>query len=164
MSNYWNTPGVPHKGWTLVDVHDVRGNGQAEWETDYESCMMCGQAKIRFVHIVSHKDMDDYFRVGCDCAEKLTSDYINPGMREKELKSRAAKRDRLLDKEWKYSKKGNMYLKYDDHRLLIFMDEKAGKWKCAIDDRFGKKSFVTSYEAKKALVAGVFHLQDKAEW
>jgi hypothetical protein len=40
MGNYWNLPGVPHKGWTLVDVIDVREDGADEWEADYETCMM----------------------------------------------------------------------------------------------------------------------------
>ncbi len=40
MSNYWNISGVPHKGWNLIDVIDVREDGQSEDETDYEICMM----------------------------------------------------------------------------------------------------------------------------
>jgi hypothetical protein len=42
MSNYWKVAGVSHKGWQLIDVLDIRDEGQSEIETDYESCMMCG--------------------------------------------------------------------------------------------------------------------------
>ncbi len=90
--NYWNQPGIPHKGWVLEDVIDVRENGETEWETDYESCMMCGNEKIRFVHIVSHPEVDDDFRVGCICAEKMTGDYVNPKEKEKQLRNRANRR------------------------------------------------------------------------
>ena len=37
MANYWKQHGIPNKGWTLVDVIDVQEDGQAEWETDYET-------------------------------------------------------------------------------------------------------------------------------
>ncbi len=38
MPNYWNIPGVPHKGWSLDDIIDVRADGQSEWQTDYHPC------------------------------------------------------------------------------------------------------------------------------
>ena len=104
--NYWNTPGISHKGWSLLDVEDIREDGQAEWETDYETCMMCGNEKIRFVHIVVHPDIDDEFRVGCICASKMTNDYITPERRERELRSKASRRTTWSNKEWKTSKKG----------------------------------------------------------
>jgi hypothetical protein len=47
MSNYWKVAGVSHKGWKLIDVLDIRDEGQSEIETDYESCMMCGHKDIR---------------------------------------------------------------------------------------------------------------------
>jgi hypothetical protein len=37
MSNYWNIPGVPHKGWTLEYVYDIRDGGQSIDETEYET-------------------------------------------------------------------------------------------------------------------------------
>jgi hypothetical protein len=92
MANFWKQQGVPHKGWTLVDVIDVREDGQPEWETDYETCMMCGNEKIRYVHIVEHPEIEEEFRVGCTCAEKMTSDYLNPKRREKELRNKASRR------------------------------------------------------------------------
>ena len=99
MPYYWKIPGVPHKGWSLDDVIDIREDGQAKWETPYESCMMCGNEKIRFVHIVSHPEVDEDFRVGCVCAEKMTGDYINPERREKDLRNRASRRSNWMGKQ-----------------------------------------------------------------
>ena len=42
-------PDLPYKDSNLIDVNEDR---QSEDETDYETCMMCGNEKIRFVHIV----------------------------------------------------------------------------------------------------------------
>src|SRR5437868_6246740 len=78
MSNYWNIEGMPHKGWVLKDVFDVREDGQAVDETEYETCMMCNNERIRYVHVVTHPDVAEEFKVGCVCAEKMTNDYVNP--------------------------------------------------------------------------------------
>lgn len=54
MYNHWNLPDIPHKGWRLLDVIDIREDGQSVEDTEYETCMMCGNGRIRFVHIVEH--------------------------------------------------------------------------------------------------------------
>jgi hypothetical protein len=75
MSEYWNQKGIPHKGWSLIDVIDIREDGQSEAETDYETCMMCGNDKIRYVHIVENPEVVDSFKVGCVCSGKMTITY-----------------------------------------------------------------------------------------
>lgn len=30
MANYWKLEGIPHKGWTYVDIVDVREDGRSE--------------------------------------------------------------------------------------------------------------------------------------
>ncbi len=30
MANYWKLEGIPHKGWTYVDIIDVREDGRSE--------------------------------------------------------------------------------------------------------------------------------------
>jgi len=104
MANFWRQHGLPHKGCPLVDAIDVRENDQAEWETDYKTCMMCRNEKIRYVHIVEHAEVGEKFRVGCTCAEKMTSDYLRSHeRRERELRNRANRRTKLdkkrLEKE-----------------------------------------------------------------
>ncbi|HRB30890.1 MAG TPA: hypothetical protein PK872_05190 [Ferruginibacter sp.] len=164
MPNNWNIPGVPHRGWTLDDVIDIRGEGQAEWETNYESCMMCGNEKIRYVHIVSHAEVKEEFRVGCVCAEKMTNDYINPGAREKELRNRASRRSNWLNKNWKYSKHGNPYLKIDGKIIVIYKDKRTGKYKVSIDEIFGRKHFANLTDAKIAAFNGVEYLKENGQW
>lgn len=45
MLNYWKIQGVPHKGWRLLDVTDIREDGQSECDTEYECCMMMWSRK-----------------------------------------------------------------------------------------------------------------------
>lgn len=52
--NRWSSAGIPHKGWTCVDVIDLRANGEQPEDTDYATCQMCGNEKIRFVHVMQH--------------------------------------------------------------------------------------------------------------
>lgn len=62
--NRWDQPGVPHKGWHCVDVVDLRADGEPADETDYATCQMSGNEKIRYVHIMEHPDLDENFEVG----------------------------------------------------------------------------------------------------
>ena len=108
--NRWDTAGVPHKGWTCVDVVDLRADGEPADETDYATCQMCGNEKIRYVHIMKHLDLGEHFEVGFVCAEKMSDDYEGPRQREARLRNRAARRTRWLQRKWRVSAKGNSFL------------------------------------------------------
>lgn len=164
MPNYWRQQGVPHKGWTLVDVIDVRADGQPEWDTEYEICMMCGNEKIRYVHILQHQEVDQEFRVGCTCAEKMTNDYVNPERRENELRNKANRRISWRKKQWKKSKNGNHYLKVEDRILVIYKDKRTSKYNVKIADIFGNKSFDTLEQAKVAAFNGMEYLKECDKW
>jgi hypothetical protein len=164
MPNFWNIEGIPHKGWTLQDTYDVREDGQSEAETEYETCMMCNNERIRYVHVLTHKNVNKEFRVGRICAEKMTNDYVNPKRLEKELKSKAKKRIQWLKKDWNISQNGNYYLNYEQHHLLIYRDKKATKFKCKIGEVFGQKSFDTLEQAKSAIFTGINFLKEKEKW
>lgn len=102
--------GMPHKGWRCVGVHDLGdGVGSGE-EIDYAACEMCGNERIRFVHVMEHPDCDTQCEVGCICAEKLSDDYAGPKRRESAMKNRATRRARWLTRQWRVSAKGNRYL------------------------------------------------------
>ena len=148
----------------MENVIDVREDEQPESETDYESCMMCGNEKIRYVHVVSHPEVAEEYRVGCVCAERMTDDYTNPKEREKELRNRASRRSNWSKKEWRLSRNGNYYLRLEGNHLLIFQDEKSGKFKLKIGGKFGNKSFDSVGQAKKAAFDGVEYLKEKGEW
>jgi hypothetical protein len=164
MANYWKEPGIPHKGWILVDVIDVREEGQSEEETEYETCMMCGNERIRYVHLVEHKEVGDEFRVGCHCAEKMTNDYINPERREKELMNKANRRINWKNKEWKISKNDNHFLNINGHHLLIYKDKMTSKYKVKVGETFGKKTFDTLEKAKIAAFNGMEYFKNKGDW
>jgi hypothetical protein len=96
MSNKWNLPNIPHKGWVLENVIDIREDGKSAAETDYKICMMCNNERIRYVHILSHHAVEEKYEVGCVCAEKLTNDYVNPKRLEKLLKLKTSRRTNFL--------------------------------------------------------------------
>jgi hypothetical protein len=56
----WREPGVPHRGWSCVDVEDL---GQPD-----ATCGMCEVQVIRYVHTLEHPDYPEALHVGCVCA------------------------------------------------------------------------------------------------
>lgn len=164
MGNLWKQPGIPHKGWIQEDVIDIREDGQPEWDTPYETCMMCGNEKIRYVHILTHQEINEEFRVGCICAEKMTNDYVTPKRLENELQNRAKRLKTWKQKEWKRSQNGNLFLKYEGHHILIYRDKKTNLYKVKIDETFGNKTFKLIEEAKSAAFKGVEYFKEAGEW
>ncbi|MBO9616015.1 MAG: hypothetical protein J7619_25200 [Dyadobacter sp.] len=159
MSNYWSTAGIPHKGWEYETVIDLKEEGE-----DYETCMMCGKEEIRYVHIVSHDEVAETYRVGCVCAEKMTSDYVNPKERQRKLENRAKRKENWKYKEWKQSQKGNQYFKFEGHLLLIYTDKRSGKFRCKIDETFGSKSYNYVSEAKAGIFEKIEELKEQGNW
>lgn len=159
MSNYWSTAGIPHKGWEYETVIDLKEEGE-----DYETCMMCGKEEIRYVHIVSHDEVAETYRVGCVCAEKMTSDYVNPKEKQRKLENRAKRKENWKYKEWKQSQKGNQYFKFEGHLLLIYTDKRSGKFRCKIDETFGSKSYNYVSEAKAGIFEKIEELKEQGNW
>ena len=77
----YKLPGIPHRGWRLLDVIDLHDDEGLEYG-DYEDCQFCDHEQIRYVHLLGHSSYDGVARVGCICACKLTEDYVNPKLRE----------------------------------------------------------------------------------
>ena len=63
--NLWDVKGVPHSGWKCEGVIDVGDGASSSDEIDYEQCEMCGNEKIRYVHIMKHDNYFKELRVGC---------------------------------------------------------------------------------------------------
>jgi len=164
MTNFWNVPGVPHKGWTLVDVIDLAADGASYWNGEYETCMMCGKENIRYIHLVNHSNVSEEYRVGCICAEKMTDDYETPRRLETILRSRASRRSEWVNANWKVSKKGNTYLKKNGHVLTIFKDKKTNKFKCIVDDTFGTVLHPTIADAQMALFIKMEEMKENGTW
>ena len=148
--NKWDQKNIPHKGWSCQGVEDLGEEVFEGEEIEYESCEMCGQEKIRFVHIMEHNKYPDILRVGCICAEKMSNDYLYPKQRERKLKNRASRRKKWLTRKWRTSDKGNDYLNIKEHNIGVYKN-KYGKWGWWIDKEFSKQSYKNKNKAKLAL-------------
>lgn len=71
----WSQPGVPHKGWYLVDFEDL---GDVD-----ETCQMCEAMSIRYVHHMEHPEYPDVLGVGQVCASNMEEDYAAAQARER---------------------------------------------------------------------------------
>jgi hypothetical protein len=150
MAGRWDKPGIPHKGWRCTDVVDLRANGETEGDTNYANCEMCGNERIRFVHIMVHPEIPEEFNVGCICAEKMSGDKIGPRDRETKLRNRWIRRNRWLKRKWRTSAKGNSYLNIDGNNVGVHSNAR-GLWSFRINSDFSRQYFDTMDEAKIAL-------------
>jgi hypothetical protein len=142
----WSQAGVPHKGWRCVDVDD---RGEAN-----QICDMCESQPVRFVHHMEHDDYPDILKVGCVCAGHMEENLEGAQRRDKAMASRAGKRARWLQRQWRVSAKGNEWLRADGYRVVVY--RKGNQWAATIaaeDDDFvhhGRRTFPTSNEVKLA--------------
>jgi len=153
MSRLWDQPGIPHKGWRPINVEDLQET-QGECY-DPETCEMCGQESLRYVHTMRHNDYDD-LRVGCICAGHMANDKEGAREREKRVANLSKRRGKWLTRQWRRSRSGNEFLNVDGHNVAVFPDKfNTGKWKYKISDGedviWGPKKFNTINEAKLAL-------------
>src|SRR5665647_1546165 len=101
----WSQAGVPHRGWTCVDIEDLG--------RPLRSCEMCESQIIRHVHFMEHPDNPEVLEVGCICAGHMEGDLVAAERREAGMRSRAGKRSRWLSRKWRVSAKGNDWLTAD---------------------------------------------------
>lgn len=130
----WDNPGIPHKGWALVGCVDLGEDVYGDDEIEYETCEMCHNEKIRYVHILTHPNYPGEIRVGCDCACKMTEDYVTHPDDERRLRNRANRRRNFLKQEWYRSTKGNLVLNYKGKYITAV--EKHGRWSCVYRNRW----------------------------
>ncbi|MBL8812122.1 MAG: hypothetical protein JNM43_18305 [Planctomycetaceae bacterium] len=148
----WSQADVPHRGWHCVGVEDIRPDGQPEDETEYATCQMCGNERIRFVHMMEHPEFDRVVEAGCVCAEKMSGDYVNPRLQEGRLRKKASRKARWLRRKWRTSHKGNHYLNVDGMNLVVFPAKfKPGRWCFRVDGDFSRSTYASHDEAKLAL-------------
>ncbi len=163
--NLWNQPGVPKKGWTVLDVSDL---GE-ERETG-EVCKMCGQEDLRYVFSMMHPEYAS-LQVGCVCAEKMTEDYVTPQKKQNELKNTAARRRRALSRRafvrtnclrapWQKTGKGEVR-KISGYWVTVY--QRAEGWGAVIQKAHSKKTYATIEEARGALFDEVMRRIDNGE-
>ena len=151
MSNRWDRPGVPHKGWHLIRTDDI---GEAE-----HTCEMCGQVEIRYVHEIRHPAHHPLL-VGCVCAERLTGDVESPKAAERRLKNLARRRKKWVDEPWRVSRAGNEYRIV--HGISIGVNPSRfhlGRWNWRIGGTFSYDLYADATAAKGGLFDEVERLK-----
>lgn len=89
----WSVPGYPHRGWICIELVDLGTLG--------EICEMCDWQDIRYVHVMSHSDVDEVLRVGCICAGYMEGDYTRAEEREAAHRNLARRERTWLTKGWR---------------------------------------------------------------
>lgn len=154
----WSVSGVPHRGWTCVDIEDL-GEPQID-------CKMCESQTIRYVHHMEHPDYPNVLEVGCVCAGHMEGDVAASRAREASMKSRAAKRKRWTSRAWKVSAKGNPHITSDGFRITVY--PRGGGWACtlaALDNStvlHSRRNYKSQGEAKLAAFDRITRIQSKA--
>ena len=124
----WEREGIPHKGWKEIGIEDLGEDLEFGDDVEYEQCEMCGQEKIRYVHILQHSDFNGELRVGCVCAEHMTDDYINPQKSERELKNRLNRKKNFMRREWQERAQGKYVLRYKGENITIMKSKYGAGW------------------------------------
>lgn len=124
----WNKAGIPHKGWECIDVFDLADDTEAGEEILYEQCEMCGNEKIRYVHVMKHQDFPEELHVGCVCAEKMSGDYVNPRRCETALKNKSMRRRNFNAVRWRFNSAKNTYSKKYKGEYITIMEGRYGGW------------------------------------
>lgn len=157
----WSEPGVPHKGWTCVDMNDL-GEGRA-------ICEMCEIREIRYVHVMEHSEYPESLKVGCVCASNMEVDRKAAPLRERKLKNLKLRRRRWTTLSgWKSSIKGNSYIEKDGFHVVIY--ERRGGWSGRVrhlDSDWNvraRKVYRSESDAKIAAFDTIVWALDKQPW
>lgn len=111
---------IPHDGWEHIVVEDLGENIPPDEPIPYESCEICGNEQIRYVHILRHPDYEGEIRVGRICASRMIGDNVTPFQKENALRNRINRRERFLQKEWRYKPEtGNYTLRFKGKQITI---------------------------------------------
>lgn len=143
----WSQVGVPHRGWTCVDIEDL-GSPDA-------ICEMCERQEIRYVHFMEHPDYPEILKCGCVCAGHMEEDLEAARRRDDTMHS-AARRRRAWPsrKSWKTSPKGNLHISSDGYHITVF--RKGASWSAVISQpasgfkRFARRTYPTQVAAQLA--------------
>lgn len=123
----WDLIGIPHKGWECIGMYDLADDSSGG-EIEYEQCEMCGNEKIRYVHIMKHGNYPEELHVGCVCAEKMSDDYVNPRQNEGKLRRRASRKANFDRVEWKYNSQKQTYSKKYKGEYITIKQTRFGNW------------------------------------
>lgn len=140
--NHWNQKNIPHKGWINTAMDDL-GPG------NYTTCEMCGNERVRYVHVMRHAEYSGELMVGCLCAAKMENDYVGAKARDKGIRARSARRSNWLKRKWRVSKNGNDFLNYNGLNIGVF--GRGQRWKFWVNREVFQSVYPTKEAAKMAL-------------
>lgn len=145
----WSRAGVPHKGWTCVDVEVLGGPDL--------TCEMCESQSVRYVHHMQHPNHPDVLQVGCVCAGNMEGDVVAARSRESAMHSRVGKRRRWLSRRWKTSARGNPWIRADGYRVTIYRRDSGWAATVATDaDDAGVQHSRRTYGSQEAAKLAAF--------
>lgn len=149
----WSQPGVPHRGWTCVDVLDL---GEVN-----HTCEMCEDTAVRYVHVMHHQDYQYHqLLCGCVCAGNMEQDLVGARRRERDFKQRQSRRRKWLTRKWRVSARGNEFLNTDGFNMVIYPRGSGWGYHLSDSDRnYASPAFKTTNEAKLALFDAMLDLK-----
>lgn len=157
----WSEPGVPHRGWHVVDYFKLD-------EQDH-ICEMCEKQRVMFVHVMRHEDYPDDLKVGCVCAGHMEEDLDRARQREVRYRNKAKRRDKWLGRRWRSSfAYDGEYLRTDGLSIGVYPN--GSFWSATIRHRateykrHSERRYKTSDEAKYAAFEVMMDWLEKKPW
>ena len=139
-TNLWKRADVPHSGWLCVGFYDLG--------KPIGICEMCGYQIIRYVHVMNHPEFPGDIRAGRVCAGRMAGNPEEALKREQDHINMQKRRSYFIQRKWKKSKKGNMYLNFMDINIVLVPDKyHEGFWKYMIDGKISH-AYISIEEAK----------------
>lgn len=157
----WTEAGVPHKGWTCVDIEEL--------QEQEHLCEMCEARHVRFVHVMEHPTYPDTLRVGCVCAGHMEEDLAGARKREAGFKNDRNRRQRWMGRTWRLSPSGNEFLNTNDgFNVVVF--PKGSIWGARVEHRASgyhrssKLPYETCDRAKVAAFDAMIDMKHSQPW
>jgi len=151
----WREPGVPHKGWSCVEVEDL--------ETPSMTCEMCETTEIRYAHHMTHPEYAGTLRCGCICAGHLEEDLAGARSRESKARQKFKRKAAWAYRWWKESMLQNHWTRLGKHIVTVMRPAANEGWKIRV---FNTKTRVermgqVPWPSEEAAKAAAF---DALEW
>ncbi|WP_353065880.1 hypothetical protein [Arcanobacterium hippocoleae] len=115
--------GAPLTGWYCTYLIDV-----AENSDNTATCELCGCTKVRFIHLMNHKDYPRTFEVGCICAGLMEDDILAAKDRERLARNRHRRRTTFCNKGMQPTRTGNFKITHRAHTVFINHARTPGTW------------------------------------
>lgn len=116
--------GAPLEDWFCIAVYDE--------EDAVFTCQLCGCDKVRYVHVMRHREYLDDISVGCICAGVMEGDLMAAQERERLMRNRSQRRMKFIQRGWTTKRNGEFVRRHHgiDYRIMRskFHDQQYGVW------------------------------------